>query len=172
MDRFPYPKSSPYSLLRTPQRIYRQTGFRLRVVRAFLGSTYRYYILIKVVRSTDRSSRPLNSRDDTHTPKPRSTVYNLPDPQPTPPSDRRAPAYGRLISRAFSPHGVIALIEAIFASPDEVKMISRLRGDNAQIFIDVIHEVSLHTPSVSGRGLIAFTPCWSFIFHRLGVGSP
>jgi hypothetical protein len=52
-----------------------------------------------------------------------------------------APACKRLISRTFSPQEVTSLIEAIFMSKDEVRMVRDLRGDDAQTFIDVIHEV-------------------------------
>jgi len=52
-----------------------------------------------------------------------------------------APACKRLISKTFFPHEVVSLIEATFTSKDQVKMICDLRGDDAQTFIDVIHEV-------------------------------
>jgi hypothetical protein len=59
-----------------------------------------------------------------------------------------SPAWKRLIGCAFLPHEVIALIEAVFTSKDEVKMICDLRGDDAQIFINKIHEVcSLFLPN-------------------------
>jgi len=78
---------------------------------------------------------------------------------PTPDSsillDLDAPACKRLTSRAFSPHEVIPLIEAIFTNQNEVKMIGFLRGDEAQTFIDVIHEVRLRHPSFPRRGLIS-----------------
>lgn len=51
------------------------------------------------------------------------------------------PAYKRLIDYDFSPDEVIPLVEAIFASPIERGAIGDLCGDNAQIFIDVVHEV-------------------------------
>jgi hypothetical protein len=64
---------------------------------------------------------------------------------PTPNSsifiDLHAPACRRIIGRSFFPHEVISLIEAIFTSRDEVKMIGYLRGGDAQTFIDVIHGV-------------------------------
>jgi hypothetical protein len=54
------------------------------------------------------------------------------------------------------------LIEAIFTSQDEVKAIGYLRGDNAQTFIDVVHEVRLHAPSFPRRGgLITFVLLWT-----------
>lgn len=55
--------------------------------------------------------------------------------------DDSMPAYKRLISSDFSPQELISLIGAIFTSKDEVKMICNLRGDEAQTFIDIIHEV-------------------------------
>jgi hypothetical protein len=50
----------------------------------------------------------------------------------------------RLISHAYPPPEIISLIEIVFKSEDEVKMIGDLRGDDAQTFIDVIHRVRLH----------------------------
>ena len=52
-----------------------------------------------------------------------------------------APACTSLIRRTFSPPEVISLIEAIFTSKDEVKMLRNLRGDDAQTFVNVISEV-------------------------------
>ena len=81
---------------------------------------------------------------------------------PTPDSsilvDLDAPACKRLTSRAFSQDEVIPLIEAIFTNQNEVKMIGYLRTDDAQTFIDVIHEVRLRRPSFPGRGLISIVP--------------
>ncbi|KAF9779225.1 kinase-like domain-containing protein [Thelephora terrestris] len=51
-----------------------------------------------------------------------------------------APALGRLISRTFPPHEVISVINEIFTSVDEVKMLRNLCGDIAQTFINVVHE--------------------------------
>ncbi|KAF9646803.1 kinase-like protein [Thelephora ganbajun] len=56
----------------------------------------------------------------------------------------------RLITHDFSQHEVVPLIEAIFSSQDEVKMIGYLRGDDAQTFIDVIDE-ALDLPGLSSR---------------------
>jgi len=83
----------------------------------------------------------------------------LPTADPTPGSsilvDPDVPACRRLTSLAFSPHEVVSLIEETFTSKDEVEMIRDLRGHDAQTFIDVVHEVCLHTPSFPGRSLIA-----------------
>lgn len=51
------------------------------------------------------------------------------------------PVCGRLIRRAFALHELPSLIEAIFASKDEVDAIRCLFGDDAQTFIDVVDEV-------------------------------
>jgi len=74
---------------------------------------------------------------------------------PTPDSsvliDLDAPVCRRLISRAFSPHEMISLVEAIFTRQDEVKIVDYLRGDDVQTFIDVIDEVHPHIPSFLRR---------------------
>lgn len=99
------------------------------------------------------------------------------------PVDSIAPACKRLTSHNFFPHEVIPLIEAIFTSQNESKAIGRLRGDDAQTFIDVIHEVRIHAPSfLRHTGLIVFVKCFSYhfplirlwislIFHRGSGGS-
>jgi len=129
-------------------------SLRSRAVRPFLG----FSCLINVVRSTDHSSQPLKSRDDTRT-KNRDlllTVYVYPTPDPPTPADRHLSACRRLISRAFPPHDVISLIGAVFESKAELQLISGLRGDDTQTFIDVIHQVGLHALSLPGCGLITF----------------
>ena len=55
--------------------------------------------------------------------------------------DLEESACRRLISHSFSPHELPSLIEEIFTSKDEVKMIGSLGKDAAQSFIDVIHKV-------------------------------
>ena len=47
----------------------------------------------------------------------------------------------RLISRAFSPHELPSLIEEIFTRKDEVRTIGSFARDEAQSFIDIVHEV-------------------------------
>ncbi|KAF9645530.1 hypothetical protein BDM02DRAFT_497170 [Thelephora ganbajun] len=97
--------------------------------------------LVQKVQNTDHSSQPLPSRDGTR------GRYNdaLPTVGPAPDSstlvDLDTPACTRLISNALSPHEVIPLIEAIFTSKDEIRMIRDLRRDDAQTFIDVIYKV-------------------------------
>jgi len=76
---------------------------------------------------------------------PPSIACSTPDPSTL---DLEVSAYGRLISRAFSPHELISLIEEIFTRKDEIKMIGCLGRDAAQTFIDVAHEVrpTVHHP--------------------------
>ena len=57
------------------------------------------------------------------------------------PANSDAPAWERLISPALLPREIIPLIETIFTSEDEVKMILDLGEHNAQAFINMIHEV-------------------------------
>jgi hypothetical protein len=66
--------------------------------------------------------------------------------------DSDIPAWKRLISRTLLPLEVISLIEAIFTNKDEVKAICDLGGDDAQTFINTIHEVRKLT--FSSRGII------------------
>jgi hypothetical protein len=67
-------------------------------------------------------------------------------PNPYMPADSNVSACKRLtsLSHAHLPHEVISLIEAVFKSKDEVKMIGHLRRDDAQNFIDVMHKVRFH----------------------------
>jgi len=59
-------------------------------------------------------------------------------------ADFEEPACKRLITRTFSSHEVISLVEAVFANKDEVKMVREFRGDAAQTFVDVVHGVRLY----------------------------
>ena len=105
--------------------------------------------------------QPLESPNKTPTRVPQLLTVNQ-----TPNSpvflDSEAPACRRLISRAFSSHEIVSLIDAIFESQNEVKVIHYLRGDDAQTFIDGIHEVRLHTPQFLSHGLITFVLFGSF----------
>ena len=56
-------------------------------------------------------------------------------------SNLKIPACGRVIGRAFAPHELPSLIEAIFSSKDEGNMIRCLPRDDAQTFIYVMDEV-------------------------------
>ena len=57
------------------------------------------------------------------------------------PADSDTPAWKRLISRPLLPLEAISLIGVIFTSKLEVKKVCDLRGDDAQTFIDGLHEV-------------------------------
>ena len=85
-------------------------------------------------------------------------AYPIPDsPNPV---GLDIPACKRLISRTFSPQEVTSLIEAVFVSKDEVKMVRDLRGDDAQTLIDVIHGVRsiLFFPRAHSDYLSSSTP--------------
>lgn len=85
--------------------------------------------------------QPPTSPSKTRIPAPQLTVYQILDSSISP--NLEAPACRSLISRTFSPHEIISLIEVIFGNQNEIKMIGFLRGDDAQTFIDVIHGVRL-----------------------------
>ena len=86
------------------------------------------------------------------------------------------PACKRLISHAWLPREVISLIQTIFTSEYEVKMILGLRGDDAQTFIDAIHKVLFCIPSFQGPNLITLlSSAPSLLNFQLafpGSGSP
>ena len=52
-----------------------------------------------------------------------------------------------MINHAFTTHERIYLITRIFSDRDQVDMVRNLSGDDAQNFIDMMDEVSLHTIS-------------------------
>ena len=58
--------------------------------------------------------------------------------------DSKLSACRRLINHTFSPHETVSLIEGIFTSKAEINIIRDLRGDDAQAFVDVVHEVRPH----------------------------
>ena len=53
------------------------------------------------------------------------------------------PALKRLISKRPAQRGRIPLITTIFADRNEVEVVKQLCGDDAQIFVDLVDEVSL-----------------------------
>ena len=64
-------------------------------------------------------------------------------------SNLNIPACECVIGRAFVPHELPSLIEAIYSSKDEGNIIRCLPRDDAQTFIDVMDEVrSAFAPSV------------------------
>ena len=79
-----------------------------------------------------RPTRKNQGKASTYDPKPLSVTH---------PVDSDTPAWKSLISRPLTPSDVISLIGMIFISKDEVKTVFNLRGNDAQAFVDVIHEV-------------------------------
>ena len=57
------------------------------------------------------------------------------------------PLWKQLVNSTLAAHNRIPLIVTIFSDRDEVEIVGHLRGDDAQTFIDVIDEVSIHTLS-------------------------
>ena len=51
------------------------------------------------------------------------------------------PAWKRLIDHPLTPDVRISLIADIFSDRDETETVRRLRGDDAQSFVDVIDQV-------------------------------
>ena len=62
-------------------------------------------------------------------------------PDPPVPIDSREQAWQRLLSRAAPQDELPSLIETIFSDRETAKMVDRLRGSEAQAFIDVIDGV-------------------------------
>ena len=117
--------------------------------------------LINVICNADNSSQSSLSYGDTRAHDGDLSLIVYPTPGSSTHVDLSAPAYKRLISHIPPPHQVISLIQAIFTSKDEVNAIGHLRGENAQTFIDVIHEVRLYAPSFP-RQEWADCFCWAF----------
>ena len=45
-----------------------------------------------------------------------------------------------------------SLIKSIFSDRDEVEVVGHLAGDDAQAFINVVYEVSIHAPLPPKKG--------------------
>jgi len=67
--------------------------------------------------------------------------------------DLSSPLWKRLTNHTF-PSYEVTLIGEIFVNEKEVRALNDLRGDEAQAFIDVIHDVRLHTSSSKEPDLI------------------
>ena len=113
---------------------------------------------VNIVRNADSSSQPLLSHHKTCTREDDLPLMVHPVPNSSNFDNPGTSACKRLIGRAFSPQEVTSLIEAIFMSEDEVKMVRDLRGDDAQTFIDVIHEVCSVLSNTQSVYLSSFTP--------------
>lgn len=51
------------------------------------------------------------------------------------------PACARLVNRIFNLTELASLIEEIFSSEEEIRMVHCLCADDAQTFVDVMHQV-------------------------------
>jgi hypothetical protein len=60
------------------------------------------------------------------------------------------PAWKQLISHTLTTYERVPLITAIFSDRDQIEMVEKLSGDNAQNFINVIDEVTTCTLSLLG----------------------
>ena len=69
------------------------------------------------------------------------------------------PAWKRLIDSSLDSSERISLITDIFSDHDETEIVKRLRGDDAQSFIDVIDQV---IPPVALKSKLVEMPirCW------------
>lgn len=108
---------------------------------ATIGSDLIHPGVPDVVRSTVGTGTSIDERDF-----PRPIQVHEAQPMTSSLVGLHASACERLIHRAFSPHEVISLIEAVFTSKREIQMVRDLRGDAAQVFIDVVHEARLYNP--------------------------
>ena len=83
-----------------------------------------------------------------------------------------SPGWKRLISTSLAAHERTAMIATLFMNRDEVEAMKHIGGDDAQTFVDTIHEVRFHplippksdpTDSVSSlpiRRWIVLTTCY------------
>jgi len=63
----------------------------------------------------------------------------------TVPSHGDLPTWKRLTNNPLSMHECIPLMTSIFSDRNDVDVVGHLSGDDAQAFVDVIYEVSIHT---------------------------
>ena len=76
-------------------------------------------------------------------------VIDAPIPKSPTATSLCAPACKRLIDRRFLPHEVLSLIGTFLASKVEAEVVDSLHRQDAQTFVDVVHEVRHHVPSFS-----------------------
>ena len=55
------------------------------------------------------------------------------------------PAWKRLTNHVLSTHERVSLLASIFTDRNEVEVAEHIFGDDAQIFVDVVDEVSIFT---------------------------
>lgn len=88
------------------------------------------------------------------------------------PVDPYTPAWKRLIGHTLPPREVISFIGTIFTNKDEIKMICDLRENNAQSFINVIHEVCpVLITLFTSFSICPSRPWISLISHRASGGN-
>ena len=66
------------------------------------------------------------------------------------------PSWERLIRSSVTAYERVFLITAIFSNRDEVEVVKRLRGGDAQIFVDAIYEARSYVVSSSKNELTNF----------------
>ena len=73
------------------------------------------------------------------------------------------PSWKQLVDDSLSVNERISLMVSIFSDHDEVEVVGRLSGDDAQTFVDLIAEVGTSTLSHLGAGWLipaqAASPC-------------
>ena len=78
------------------------------------------------------------------------------------------PGWKRLTHGPLATHEQISLITTIFSNQDEIEMIKRLCGEDAQIFIDTIFKVRSY---ILVQGIGPLTPIQTSVsYHRPDVG--
>lgn len=72
-----------------------------------------------------------------------------------------------MISHTLAAHERRSLVATIFSDHDQIKMVEHLSGDDAQNFIDVVDEASLHIISRSKDELVLIR---TSAYFQLGDG--
>ena len=76
-------------------------------------------------------------------------VNDAPISKPPTATSLCAPACKRLIDRRFLPHEVLSLLGTFLTSKAEAEVVDFLHRQDAQTFVDVVHEVRHHIPPFS-----------------------
>ena len=110
-----------------------------------------------------RVQRPTNAKPSESVPN----GYDLPVPAEPPLVLDLGRALQSLISGTTPQSERVSLIEAIFSSRKSADMIRRLRGSDAQAFIDIVDEVRHHSSVLEQMGRLTL---FSSFFILVGVG--
>ena len=81
-------------------------------------------------------------------PRPTSTIPEPRGNSPDPLLACKIPAWKRLVDCPLASDECMSLIEAIFSNHYETEVVKRLRGKDAQTFVDRMGEVTTVTPSI------------------------